>query len=551
MACARVHDLNSTALRCAYVRATADCGAGDAWLAYIAFAYCGPLAPYAPLVAEALWLALLFLVLGATADDFLCPALVVVSRTLRLSESVAGVTLLAFGNGAPDIVSSLVGVEQSRPALVFGELLGAGTFVTTVVAGAVFLLCRFALEPASFLRDAVFYLGASFWTFWLFHAGAVTLGHAVGFLALYCVYIAVVLASHVLLPTSAEEPPPVRGHLLAPPEWHESERRLSVSSRRSSTGSLHRHHEHAIAAFMQASHEAERRVSTASEKAPLLPPPRSGPWAEFLAQLVPWEPAEWAERNVVGKVYDVVAFPLRFALVLTVPVVDYEDAQDNWCRPLNTLHCVTAPVFAVAVLGLADERVTAGVPAWALAALVGAVVALLVWFSSSFERAPRYHFAFGYAGFALSVLWIYGVARELLGLLRAFGLVAGLSDGVLGLTVLAWGNSLGDLVTNVSVARQGYPSMAMAACFGGPLLNLLIGVGLPYTVRLAGLGAQLPLQLTPLVYTLYAGLVASLLVSLYATLCSGYRSSRVHGAALLALYLLFVVAALTVESELS
>ncbi|KAK8758824.1 hypothetical protein V5799_003543 [Amblyomma americanum] len=446
--CARVHDLNGTALQCAFVRATADCGANDAWLAYTAFAYCGPLAPYLPLAAEALWLALLFLVLGTTADDFLCPALVVVSRTMRLSESVAGVTLLAFGNGAPDIISSLAGVEQSRPALVVGELLGAGTFVTAVVAGTVFLLCRFSLEPAPFLRDAVFYLGASFWTFWLFYAGAVTLGHAVGFLALYGSYIAVVLAGHIL---RARE---------------EQQRRLSVASsgRRSSTGSMHRHHEHAIAAFMQASHEAERRVST--ERVPLLPPP-ADPWAEFLAQLVPWDPAEWAERSVAGKVYDVVAFPLRFALVLTVPVVDYADARDNWCRPLNTLHCITAPVFAVAVLGFEVGN------AWALAALAGAAVALLVWFSSSFESAPRYHFAFGYAGFALSVLWIYGVARELLGLLRTLGLVAAVSDAVLGLTVLAWGNSLGDLVTNVAVARQPYPRRGLAG-----FVRALLGRGL-------------------------------------------------------------------------
>ena len=37
-----------------------------------------------------------------------------------------GVTLLAFGNGAPDIISSIAGVGQARPNLVVGELLGAG-----------------------------------------------------------------------------------------------------------------------------------------------------------------------------------------------------------------------------------------------------------------------------------------------------------------------------------------------------------------------------------------------------------------------------------------
>lgn len=597
--CERVHDLNGTALRCSFVRSTADCHADESWLEYSTFVYCGPWAPYFPIGTEVLWTLLLFLVLGMTADDFLCPALVVVSRTLRLSESVAGVTLLAFGNGAPDIISSLAGIEQSRPALVIGELLGAGTFVTSVVAGSVFLLCRFQLEPDSFLRDTIFYLGASFWAFYLFYTGGITLGHAVGFLGLYVVYIAVVLAGYFwkqahsedLVPDTAKtfvealEGSPPRSHLLVPPsspDWKD-ERRPSLSSvssigsaleprrRRSSTGSLHRHHDHAIAAFVQASYEAsvERRISqcsqppqlVVSERTPLLgagsvserpqeagPP---GPWAEFLSQLVPWDPAEWAERGVAGKVYDMATFPLRFVLVLTVPVVDYENAKSNWCRPLSALHCVTAPLFVVVMLGRSD--VFDMLPAMALALLAGVPVALLVWLSSSFERPPCYHFLFGYAGFALSVLWIYGVANELLGLLRAFGLVLGLSDAILGLTVLAWGNSLGDFVTNVAVARQGYPSMAMAACFGGPLLNLLMGVGLPYTIRLApaGFAARLPLLLTPLVPTLYGGLVVSLVFSLYATLLCRYQSSRVHGALLLAVYVAFLVVAVVVEYKLS
>ena len=42
---------------------------------------------------------------------------------------------MAFGNGAPDIFSSLAGANQDRPGLVFGELFGAGVFVTACVAG--------------------------------------------------------------------------------------------------------------------------------------------------------------------------------------------------------------------------------------------------------------------------------------------------------------------------------------------------------------------------------------------------------------------------------
>jgi sodium/potassium/calcium exchanger 6 len=53
-----------------------------------------------------------------------------------------------------------------------------------------------------------------------------------------------------------------------------------------------------------------------------------------------------------------------------------------------------------------------------------------------------------------------------------------ISDSLLGLTVFAVGNSLGDLVANVTVARLGFPVMALSACFGGPMLNILLGIGI-------------------------------------------------------------------------
>ena len=88
---------------------------------------------------------------------------------LRLSANLAGVTILAFGNGAPDIFSSLAGISNSRPQLVFGELFGAGIFVTTAVAGAVCWFKPFHLMERPFLRDITFYAAAAFWAFYIFH----------------------------------------------------------------------------------------------------------------------------------------------------------------------------------------------------------------------------------------------------------------------------------------------------------------------------------------------------------------------------------------------
>lgn len=82
-----------------------------------------------------------------------------------------------------------------------------------------------------------------------------------------------------------------------------------------------------------------------------------------------------------------------------------------------------------------------------------------------------------FSGFVFAISWVSIVANEVVGILKALGVIFHISDAVLGLTVFAVGNSLGDLVANMTVAKMGFPMMALSACFGGPMLNILVGVG--------------------------------------------------------------------------
>lgn len=52
-----------------------------------------------------------------------CPALSVLSEVMGLSENIAGVTILAFGNGSPDIFTALANYDGDSE-LIYAELLG-------------------------------------------------------------------------------------------------------------------------------------------------------------------------------------------------------------------------------------------------------------------------------------------------------------------------------------------------------------------------------------------------------------------------------------------
>lgn len=272
--CTIVNTFNDTATRCLVVQTIEDCETGRAVLPYINLLYCMNGSVYVPLFMLLMWLAALFIALGSTASSYLCPALVVISRSLQLSQSVAGVTFLAFGNGAPDTIATIASIRLNRTALAIGELFGGGTYVATVVVGLIFINNKFDLIQSSLLRDVFFYLVASYWAFVLYYGGSITLGHAACFIALYLVYIFVaVFGSSGMNKVS----------VLCAPKWKlrlrsETESNLSTDSeykaeandrvetpplyvpahspvlrpklRRSSSGvSLHHHHENAIYLF--------------------------------------------------------------------------------------------------------------------------------------------------------------------------------------------------------------------------------------------------------------------------------------------------------------
>ncbi|OIW35277.1 hypothetical protein CONLIGDRAFT_608445 [Coniochaeta ligniaria NRRL 30616] len=155
----------------------------------------------------------------------------------------------------------------------------------------------------------------------------------------------------------------------------------------------------------------------------------------------------------------------------------------EWHRWLVALQLFTGPLFVMLVLwaNMYEDlpHPTRTLVRLVLYSLLGSVVMLgVLLLTTSPYTKPKYHSLLCFLGFIISIAWISTVAGEVVGVLKALGVILGISEAILGLTVFAVGNSLGDLVADVTVARLGYPVMALAACFGGPMLNILLGVGI-------------------------------------------------------------------------
>ncbi len=161
--------------------------------------------------------------------------------------------------------------------------------------------------------------------------------------------------------------------------------------------------------------------------------------------------------------------------------VEPVNGPKEWNRWLVFLQAFTAPFFVVTIAfaNMEDELSTSTYVKMILGSLVFSLVLLLILLAlTSADREPKYRPLFCFLGFAVAIGWISTIANEVVGVLKAFGVILGMSDAILGLTIFAVGNSCGDLVADITVAKLGYPVMALSACFGGPMLNILLGIGI-------------------------------------------------------------------------
>ncbi|CAI5505324.1 unnamed protein product [Closterium sp. Naga37s-1] len=667
--CHHVRTLLTPAEQCAYVSTHPPCQLGS-WVHYLSLYYCRSLSLTRGIAATsmAVWLGALFFMLGNTAADFFCPSLEQLSHLLRLPPTVAGVTLLPLGNGAPDVFASIaafVGTGQGQVGL--NSVLGAATFVSCVVAGAV---CIVAAVAAAARARAAGSAGAK-------RLVDATVVDGPSFIRDVCFFIAALLVSRFLLlsvflyslhkrsashpdflpphnPTSPSthspaalssalpEPSHLQQPLLPVDQWEtgggmrraagatagdgskrgrpggDEEEEMEGGDGQGGEGGEGREggegagHAHALpqwmwtrdvrifqlepqhgaghgvagrAAFMEMEEGADG--DAAGGVRPL--------WGwgsddeeeeeeedEEEDVLHSWEPPSTPLLSAQGIAYWFFCLPAMLPRLLTIPLLP----RDSRSRVLSLLSLALSPLFFLLVL---QGSFPSPLPL-SLAAASGALLSLLGLLASSgpsgakhlsaavLGPASHHHHTHHHRsaslripprllgllwvvpGFVMSVVWFYVVANELVALLVSGAIVLRVSSSILGLTLLAWGNSIGDFVANLALAYGGRAiggsgggirgrseraaervQIAWSGCYAGPMFNTLVGIGM--SLVLTSWHSYPHAFVIPedptLPYT-FVFLLFGLLLSLLVLPLSGFRLTRPLGGSLIFVYLSFL-----------
>eukprot|EP00252_Welwitschia_mirabilis_P022158 TRINITY_DN5913_c0_g1_i1.p1 TRINITY_DN5913_c0_g1~~TRINITY_DN5913_c0_g1_i1.p1 ORF type:complete len:666 (+),score=71.57 TRINITY_DN5913_c0_g1_i1:376-2373(+) len=542
-ACAGVKKHVGYASECEYIKAHPECTSGGL-VEYISFFYCScerlPLLGYAIL---AVWLVALFYMLGNTAADYFCCSLEKLSKLLKLPPTVAGVSLLPLGNGAPDVFASIaafVGADAGDVGL--NSVLGGAVFVTSVVAGSVALFVGGSgaqIDKSCFMRDVGFFLFSLLSLAVILMVGKVSVLGALAFLLIYVAYAIAVAANEFL-------------------------RKKALKLKRNAMTQLHSVSENVFSLGGEDDDDSMYNPlldieSSAINHGRLDTDLPQWMWASNVAifshhgankleeedSFWDWreddESPRWRKCSARRLLHYLVECPLTLPRQLTIPIVE----EDRWSKVIAVASVALAPILLALLWNVQDEPSGSGTAVYIIGIVLGCTFGALAYLTTNSEHPPRkFLFPWVFAGFVMSIVWFYIIANELVALLVAFGVIFSINPSVLGLTVLAWGNSMGDLMSNVALALNGGDGVqiAMSGCYAGPMFNTLIGLGM--SLLLGSWSKKPSAYIIPKDTTLFSTLgflVSGLIWALVVLPMNEMRPGKLLGIGLLILYVSFLI----------
>lgn len=521
--------------------------------------------------------------LGKTAADFLSPNLYTISKALRLSDHLAGLTLLAVGNSAADIFGTYKAFSIGSTELAVSELIGATLFVLSVVIGSICIVHPFSVPKLHYARDGVCYLAILLLLELFMEKGSLSIAGSSILLGIYIVYVMVAVLFHswsrissrkkltaARIRSNFEESNPAGSYDVAIDgstqllpgidtleDLTDEERKmldelksyfaahpgeelevpvpvqtgsyglrvlLKELSHHSSGVSGYKFHDPSSSSFQSEANSIQSSEATSlpinrdnhltvesidRNLARSVSPfdnglrmfKRSSLLKEAFYLLLPhWN----SEDSVTYKVLFVLTYPAHILLSFTTPVrekaISHANAVVRGSNAFNlsvpsqeSLHSIEEEydilldllafkfqfVFAILTLTLTSLGFqTLTILVFPLVVITTSAVSYVLLpsrcpqFESQLFVFKVWNYVGSSIGFILAIHWISVFAAEVIAILKQFALIFGISDEILGVTVFAMGNSIGDLVSNLTIALMGLPLMAFAACFGGPLLSL-------------------------------------------------------------------------------
>ncbi|XP_078132427.1 sodium/potassium/calcium exchanger 2-like [Sander vitreus] len=465
----------------------------------------------------------MFIALAIVCDEFFVPALTVITEKLTISDDVAGATFMAAGGSAPELFTSIIGVFISHSNVGIGTIVGSAVFNILFVIGMCAIFSKEILNLTwwPLFRDVSFYILDLIMLIIFFLDNVISMWESITLLSAYAAYVIFM--------------------------------KCNSTVENFVKGCMNKNQVVEVEVQPKARPRLQRGGSSASLHNSLM---RNSIFQLMIHTLDPLSEGKFREKASI----------LHKIAKKKCQVEDSEKANGVASRSDKNLPNsssveveVTPPMNGTA--GQEGETVEDEEEddqplslSWPesnrkrLTYLLIIPIVLPLWITLPDVRKPtaKKFFPITFLG---AITWIAGFSYLMVWWAHQVGDTIGITEEIMGLTILAAGTSIPDLITSVIVARKGLGDMAVSSSVGSNIFDITVGLPFPWLMW-SFINELKPVQVSS--NGLFCAIVLLFIMLLFVIISIAackWRMSKLLGFIMFMLYFVFLVVSVMLEDK--
>ncbi|CAJ0570067.1 unnamed protein product, partial [Mesorhabditis spiculigera] len=445
----------------------------------------------------------MFVALAVVCDEFFVPSLSVLTEVFAISDDVAGATFMAAGGSAPEFFTSVFGVFVAHNNVGIGTIVGSATFNILCVLAFCTLFSRDILHLTC---DMTFYILALFFLVLFFADENIEWLEALALFAIYILY-ALFMKHNVQLERFVKV-------IISSARPNDKVYRLDAAGNNN----------------LNLGHHTQPPSPTGGPNVITVQPYENGSRRENGLKTVSGlvdksETLQNGHSNGQNGGGHSLMNGVTFEKVTLADEVD-EPLDLSWPegRMKQLVYVLLAPIIFPLSLTLPDVR----------------------------KPENRRWFVVTFGG---SVLWIASFSYLMVWWANTIGETLAIPTEIMGLTILAAGTSIPDLITSVIVARKGLGDMAVSSSIGSNLFDICVGLPVPWLAYFLATFFRTHFQPVPPIPVISNGLICSvgllfamLIVLVICVAASKWRMDKFFGLVMIVSYVIFCIFSIFLET---
>ncbi|XP_062242975.1 sodium/potassium/calcium exchanger 2-like isoform X1 [Platichthys flesus] len=503
----------------------------------------------------------MFIALAIVCDEFFVPALTVITEKLQISDDVAGATFMAAGGSAPELFTSVIGVFVSHSNVGIGTIVGSAVFNILFVIGMCALFSKEVLNLTwwPLFRDVSFYIVGLLMLIYFFLDNQIVMGESISLLMCYSCYVTFMkfnrkvelfikgcLGSNQV--DELESAPKCGNQQQHKPETESEQEVAPVDDENKLMAKPRLQREGSCASL----HNSLMRNSIFQLMIHTLDPLSDEGMGRFK------EKASILHKMAKQKCKDDAINANGIGVLPQAQASRSAISDKNIPNSSNVAVEVTPPMNGVAGGDEGEEEDDEDQPlslAWPetnrkrVTYLIILPIVLPLWLTLPDVRRESSERFFPVT-FIGAISWIAFFSYLMVWWAHQVGETFWITEEIMGLTILAAGTSIPDLITSVIVARKGLGDMAVSSSVGSNIFDITVGLPFPWLIYNI-INDFKPVQVSS--NGLFCAIVLLFIMLLFVIISIAsckWRMSKMLGLFMFVLYFVFLIISVMLEDKI-